>query len=581
MIRIYSILIILLASISGFAQGFTVKEFTADIYLHKDGYFDVVEKYNIDFTQAKHGIFRDIITKFDFTDENGKVSKREIYISNIDVPGEKFKTNKVFGKQFGDILNIRIGDKNTFVSGNKQYEIRYRVKNALFLTDNLAQLYWNIKTSDWEADFDKINFTIHAPEGASLSSENCFVYSGNTGNTEPSTRFDCDYSGNVFSGKSKVGFYSSIGQDVTVLVKLPKSLLAEANFAPPFWKRYGWIGLLGMALLTIFVFIRKQMRGDKVIAVTSYYPPPGIDPAMAGMLIDNTPDFRDITCLLPYWATKGIINMEEGSRTQKPIKKDLKLVKLKDLSKNIADYESNFFHKIFKEKEVVWVSTLRGVAFESQRLLAKTSDRYYTFKKSKAMWLKLIVLALSWLWAFFSITFLPVIAVIYMDVESPWFIIPIILNFIFFFLIFPFLFAFIVNKIRGKNELGKSIMPELLGFYQFIKIAEIERIKALLKEDPLYFEKTMPYAVAFNMLKEWSAKFDGLILQGPDWYRSSSGSKFTMNSFVSSFNRGISVVSLSTASTSSRSSSSRSSSFSRSGGGSSGGGAGRGGGGSW
>lgn len=573
----------ILANVFAFAQGFVVKNFTADIYLSTEGYFDVVEKYEINFTEAKHGIFRDIITKFDFEDESGKVTKREIFISEIEVPGEKFTTNVFLGKRFGDNLRIKIGDKEIFVIGDKNYEIRYRVKNALFFTDDLAQLYWNIKPSDWEADFDKINFTIHAPQGASLSSENCFVYSGKTGNTEPSTRFDYHYNGNVFSGQSKVGFYSSPGQNVTVLVKLPISIIPAVDFTPPFWKRYGWIGILALVFIGLFLYIKRQMQTDKIIAVTSYYPPQGIDPTMAGMLIDNTPDFRDVTSLIPYWAANGIIRVEERSALQKPIRKDLKLIKLKDLSPGVAKYESNFFEKIFKGKDEVWASTLRGVAIESQGLLFKNSEKYYVHRKSRLNRLKLIVLALSWLWAFSSITFFPFIFAFYFELKTILFIPLLILNFFFFFLVFPIGFAVVVNKMRGKNELGKAMMPELLGFYQFIKIAEVKRIKALLKQDPYYFEKTMPYAVAFNFLKEWSAKFDGLIQHAPDWYKSSSGTKFSMNSFATSYSSGISIAKMSTRSTPSRSSSSMGSSsgFSRSGGGSSGRGAGRGGGGSW
>lgn len=576
-------LIFILANAFAFAQGFVVKNFTADIYLSTEGYFDVVEKYEINFTEAKHGIFRDILTKFDFEDETGEVTKREIFISNIEIPGVKFTTNVFLGKRFGDNLRIKIGDKEIWVIGDKNYEIRYRVKNAVFFTDNLAQLYWNIKTSDWEADFNKINFTIHVPKGASLSSENCFVYSGDTGNEEPSTRFDYDYNGNVFSAQSKVGFYSSPGQNVTVLVKLPISIIPNVDFTPPFWKRYGWIGILALTFIGLFLYIKRQMQADKIIAVTSYYPPQGIDPAMAGMLIDNIPDFRDVTSLIPYWAANGIIQVEERSATQKPIRKDLKLIKLKDLAPSVAKYESNFFEKIFKGKDEVWASSLRGVAMESQGLLSKSSNQYYVHRKSRLNILKLIVLAGSWIWAFSSITFVPIIFAFYFELKSILFIPLLIVNFLFFFLVFPIGFAYVLNKMRGKNELGKAMMPELLGFYQFIKIAEVERIKALLKQDPYYFEKTMPYAVAFNFLKEWSAKFDGLILQAPDWYKGSSGTRFSMKSFATSYGSAISIARLSTSRSSSRSSSSRSSSsgFSRSGGGSSGGGAGRGGGGSW
>ena len=584
--KLYFLLVItIFAGQLGFAQGFTVQNFSADIHISSEGYFDVIENYDIDFTESKHGIYRDIVTKFDFTDADGKVSKREIFISNIEIPGEKFNTNIFLGRQIGDNLNIRIGDKNILVNGNKHYEIRYRVKNGLFFTDDLAQLYWNIKPSHWQADFNKINFTINTPEGTSLSSENCFVYSGNTDNTEPSTEFDYEYSGNTFSGNSKADFQSSPGQNVTVLVKLPRPLIREAGFTIIFWKRYGWLVILGLVLLGLFLFIRNKLLSNKVIAVTSYYPPVGIDPAIAGVLIDNTTDFNDITCLLPYWATKGIIRIEEVLKTNGLVNRELKLIKLKDLPGDSADYEFCLFNKIFNGKKEVLVNSILGGIRESWWMLSSKADRYYTQKKSNLNVKKMIVLGFSWVWAFSSILILPILFFLIFGLE-PYILIPMIpvmiINFIFFFLVLPIGYALIANKMRSKNEKGKSIMPELLGFYQFIKIAEVNRIKELLKHDPYYFEKTMPYAMAFNFLKEWTTKFDGLILHSPNWYTSSSGRSFSMNNFASSFSSSMAVASTSMLTSSSSSSSSRSSSSFRSGGGGySGRGAGGGGGGSW
>jgi len=571
--RIYFFLIFLLFSTVSFAQDFTVNNLTADIYLSKDGYFDVVEKYDLEFTAPKHGIFREFVTKFDFKDESGNVSKREMYISDIDVPGRTFNTNEFFGKRFSDKLSIKIGDKDKLVEGNQQYQIRYRVKNALIFTDSLTQLYWNVKPSEWNTVFKSVNFTIHAPDGAVLSPENCFVYSGNNGNTEPSEEFDYDYSGTGFSAKSKENFNSYQGQSVTVLVKLPKAFITETDFTPPFWKRYDWLGILGLILIAIFGYVKLKLLMNKVIPVTSYYPPENMDPAMAGVLIDNTADFRDITCLLPYWATKGIIRMEEIPKGERALNDNLKLIKLKELPEDSAGYEFNLFSKIFTGKEEVLTSNLRGIYGEPLQLLNNKSKEFYTHKNSG---LKLFIMILSWIWTAFSITALPFFVKDFVDIESVQFILLLIANFIFFLFIFPVLFAYISNKLVAKNQKGKAVMPELLGFYQFIKKAETNRLKILLQEDPLYFEKTMPYAVAFNLLKEWTGKFEGLLSKSPEWYSSSSGTRFTMNTFAHSFSS-----SMQTASRTMVTSPSSGSSSSHSGGGSSGGGAGSGGGGSW
>ena len=570
--------ILLLIPVFSFAQDFTVNNFTADFYLSKDGYFDVVEKYELEFTAPKHGIFREFVTKLDFKDENGNVSKREMYLSDIKVPGRTFSTNEILGKRFSDKLTIKIGDKNKLVEGNQQYEIRYRVKNALIFTDSLAQFYWNVKPSEWNTIFKSLKFTVHTPDGAVLSPENCFVYAGINGNTEPSNEFDYDYSGTDFSATSKDDFRSYQGQSVTVLVKLPKAMIAEPNFALSLWKRYDWLGILALIFISIFGYIKLKMWKNRVIPVISYYPPENIDPAMAGVLIDNSADFRDITCLLPYWATKGIIRMEAIPKGERALNDNLKLIKLKELPENAAGYEYNLFHKIFNGKEEVLTSSLHGVYAEPLKLLNNKSKEYYTNKKPTV---KIIVMILSWQWAFFSITFLPFVIKDYVDIESGKFITFIIINFLFFFLFFPFLFAYIFNKLLAKNEKGKSVMPELLGFYQFIKKAETNRLKTLLQEDPLYFEKTMPYAVAFNLLKEWTGKFEGLLANSPSWYSSSSGTHFTMNTFAHSFSSSMQTASRTMVTSPSSGSSSSSSSSHSSGGGSSGGGFGGGGGGSW
>ncbi len=571
--HLLSFFILLLLCNCTFAQGFTVDRFTADIYIHADGYFDVVENYDIEFTEVKHGIFRDIVTKFDFEDELGKISEREIYISDVEVPGKAFQTNTIFGKRFSDKLTLKIGDADQLVFGKQHYEIRYRVRNALFFTNDEVQLYWNVKPSEWLTIFHQVNMTIHTPEGAVLSPQSCFVYAGDNGDKEPSTTFDYTYAADAFSATSKDGFLSVPGQSVTVLLKLPKALVQEVDLMPPFWERYRWLATAMGVVLALFGYLKLRLNHNRVIAVTSYYPPEGIDPAMAGTLIDNAADFRDITSLLPYWATQRVIRMEEKLKDDRSLYGDLKLVRLRDLPDDAAGYAYNFFHKIFAGKNEVWASTLRGSVAEPWKLLRKKSEQYYT---NKNRGLKLTILGLSWLWAFFSISFFPFLAKSYVDIDSGKFVGFIIVNFLFFFVVFPFLFAYISNKLRGKNQAGQSVMPTLLGFYAFVKTAEADRIKTLLNDDPNYFEKTMPYAVAFNLLKEWSAKFEGLLAQAPEWYSDSTGTRFRMNTFATALTGSMSVARNSMVTSPSSGSSS-----SHSGGGSSGGGAGGGGGGSW
>lgn len=557
---------------SGFSQGFDVTKLTVDIFINESGYFEVVEKYDINFTEEKHGIFREIMTEFDFKDESGKIQKRKLHISNIEVPEHKFSTNEIFGKLFNDKLRIKIGDKNALITGNQHYEIKYRVENGYIFNNDEVAFYWNVKSAEWFAFFNDIEFTVHLPAEHKLSSKNSFVYAGNEGISEPSDKFDYTYTNTTFTAKSKPNFISYYGQYVTVLVKLPKSMIQESHHSDSLWVKYGFIGIFLFLILSALGFLKIRLRQNKITPVISFYPPEGIDPAMAGTLIDNMPHQRDILSLIPYWATKGYIRLEEIPKSDRNLYEDLKLIKLKDLPEDVPGYEHNLFYKIFKNgANEVLASQTRGVIMEAWKLLSKQSGKYFIQSK-KIRHLKISVAVLSWIWAFFSITLLPFLAGDYFNTESASFIVAIILNFLFFFIFFPLLFAATLKK---KNDKGKAVIPEIQGFYKFIKVAETPRISALLKEDPYYFEKTMPYAMAFDLLKEWTGKFEGLIAQGPSWYTSSSGSSSTMSHFSTSFNKSMTVAKQSMMTSPS------SGSNSRSGGGSSGGGGGRGGGGSW
>jgi len=118
-----------------------------------------------------------------------------------------------------------------------------------------------------------------------------------------------------------------------------------------------------------------------------------------------------------------------------------------------------------------------------------------------------------------------------------------------------------------RTEIGARVQRELLGFKQFMERAERDRIRFLLKEDPDYFEHTLPYAALFGLVATWAAQFEGLIAM-PVWY---SGSSFD--------HLGHDLDHLS--STGVSSSPPASSGGSSGGGGFSGGGGGGGGGGSW
>jgi len=124
------------------------------------------------------------------------------------------------------------------------------------------------------------------------------------------------------------------------------------------------------------------------------------------------------------------------------------------------------------------------------------------------------------------------------------------------------------------SEYGNEIKYKLDGLKNFLKQLPESEVSSILMSDPKYFEKMLPFAVAFGIDKNFIPKFEKELDTMPIWYHSSN----QVNSF-SSFQSSFDTETISSA----FSSAPQTSSTGSSGGGgfSSGGGIGGGGGGSW
>ena len=560
--KILLLLFGLLFYYNGFSQDFEVNYAKVDIHISDKGYFDVVEKYDVNFLAYKHGIFRNIQIKYDLLTEDGSSETRRIKIKNVEVPGHKFQSDPSFVQKISDEFEIKIGDKDVTVIGPQQYEIRYRVYDAFLFEKQFIRFYWNIKPSGWFTIFHKIDFTVHPPKDADVGLEDFFIYSGASGTNQESKEFDITQENGIFLGKSQPDFQSRPGESVTVLLNLPLNSVAEIKPFWPFWTDYGWTIIIGI-LLTGFYWIWKKFgKDDRVVATISYFPPGGMDPAMAGFLIDDTSDTRDLISLIPSWGSRGIIKMEEIPKAGWFGKDDSRLTVIKPLPDGVSSYERKIFEGLFgstpEPGNEVFISSLKDSFYTTMNSaktdLSEKAQIYYDPKARKIqgqtvigiiVLIILLFLVFLFTWGLFqALALIPV--AIFLLIMTP--------------------------HLVKKNPKGNEALSELKGFKQFIKVAEENKLKMLLQDSPHYFETTMAYALAFGLFDQWAKKFEALNLQPPSWYSSPTG-LYTMSSFTNSFSNAMSSAQTTMVSSPSSSGSG--------GGGSSGGGFGGGGGGSW
>jgi uncharacterized membrane protein YgcG len=119
----------------------------------------------------------------------------------------------------------------------------------------------------------------------------------------------------------------------------------------------------------------------------------------------------------------------------------------------------------------------------------------------------------------------------------------------------------------AKTLEGAKMLNQILGFRMYLNTAERFRVQDLTPET---FEKFLPYAMVFNIEKQWAERFKDIYKVNPNWYESGSLDTFNTIYMINSLSNFSTVTAQ--ALTYSPSSSSGSSGRGFSGGGWSGGG---------
>lgn len=532
---------------------FVIDRFDVQIRLDEEDYFEVTETLDVQFSEPRHGIFRSVPFRYRV---EGK--RYDIDLDDIEVEGRPYET-----KREGGELRIRIGHPDRYVDGEQRYIIRYRVRGAWLFEEEHTEFYWNLTGNNWPVPIGETTFRIEFPPGLSLTEADYRLFTGYAGTRgdEAEARLE----GDALTGRSTAAL--APGEGLTVAVRLPVDFVDRPTAFEVFMKQYGLLGLpLALLGLLGWVFFRHGQEDD-FVEMAHYYPPEDLPPAEAGAFIDDKTHNRDIIALIPYWAGQGFLNIREVETKKLLIfsDTDFEFIKLQELPADRPGYEHLVFNRLFRDGDRVMLSDLKDEFHQTMssarsQVNRAVRNRQLHTTQSRFIW-QLLPLGAS---------LCAGLGILFVFLEQ-----------------FPAAIGMFVAAVAGfalrrpmlkKNKEGMSVYQQLYGFRLFVDKADRDRIERLLADDPAYFERTLPYAIAFGMAGKWAGQFEGLFTEPPRWYiaphlhhgRSDGFHAFATN-FDSSMREVQSVFT-------SAPSSSGSGGFS---GGSSGGGFGGGGGGSW
>jgi len=555
-------------SSGAFAQDFTINEFTSSIAVNKDSSLTVRETLSVEFHRPRHGIFRDI--PYRYQDSFGSSIRTPIAIISVTDGSDgrvAFTVNRT-----GNVIRVRIGDAERYVSGLQRYEITYRVQNAILFFDDHDELYWNVTGNDWNAPIKKARSLISL-EGQKTKQHWASCYTGRRGSRESA----CSYipGDNVIEFISEKDFMP--GEGFTIAYGWDKGIVSPPSSLRKFiWimnPDQNWVFILPLLSLIVMITLWTRIGRDPRVreSVTVMYGPPQFDnkpltPAEVGSMVDENLDPRDITATIVRLAVSGYIRIEETKKEGLIFDSmDYYLKKLKEPDALLSLFERQLMQDIFGSLPGRMVSEMKNSFYRNipslKSLLYEELVQKKYFATSPDNVRKTYLVTGGVLTAGTIVLLSTLLGDRLGDVR------PFIAGLLAGLPVLGF-----AKYMPAKTRAGSAVYLHILGFQEFLNRAEKDQL-ARMKDQNL-FSTFFSYALALDVADNWAKAFEGIYQEQPDWYVSSGGMRtFNPVGFNRSFHAAVSDMSTAVYSAPRGSGSGGS--------GSSGGGFGGGGGGSW
>lgn len=540
--------------------GEQIRKFDSNIKVNVDGTIDIIERIHYDFeTLDRHGIYRDIY----WTKKNKEGKKLGLDFKVINVTDENNTSYRYTTSKIDDILRIKIGNANTFVTGQHTYVISYKVSGALTYFSDHDELYWNATGNEWPVPITIVKTTVQLPDKIGDDTVTILCYTGPQG----STLQNCTE--NILNHQVTIENNASLfsKEGLTFVVSFPRGVVAVLEPKPvvDFFDTLpgkivlaiimitaAIVGLCWYVIYPIWIPVKWYLHGRDPETgsgqVRAWFDPPKtstgrfLTPAETGGLVDERVDSRDIFGTIIHLAQRGYLTINEEK------KGDFYFIKGAShrTEDKLTSFERILLDGIFDEENEVRIKYMK--CFETVKKTSDTiyksllDEKYFPENPEKIR------------------TYYNVIAGVALS------------TFNFHLGIIAFLFG---RNMPRKTREGVEASHVGLSLKNFL--TSQERQLEFQSKNQLMFEKLLPYAIVFGVEKIWADRFKDIALKKPDWYEGyDSSSRFNSLLFVSALSFPMS--SMHSAMTPTTSSSGFSSGFS---GGFSGGGGGGGGGGSW
>lgn len=537
--------------------GYIIENYKMDIIVNEDNTFDVTETIDVRFTEeGKRGIIRNIPRVNDLKRENGEHSKNIAYLTNLEV-NDDFKYTK--DRKY---YNIKIGKNDVVAPKEKTYIIKYKYDIGKDPLKDIDEFYFYIIGEGWNTTINNVEFKIKMPKMFDENKVKFFnVYKNNFRNLH------LNY---IIREKTIIASYNKKlqpNEGLSIRMILPKGYFYRK------WIPFTNAMLIKMfiSLILVIVAIIIWMSDEKkkwIVCKREYYPPNNMNSLVLTLLYYGIKD--DAVMLLVSLLNKGYLRFEE-IRYDSSNWKNFKIIKIKDYDGN-DKYEKIIFEELFKNKDVIEKEEYKYIINDiTQKVYDGIDIESFNKKRidKKSVRIKNLIFIMSMIVMMFMFWTSPsdiiikaIIMLVFRWVEKRMYpfiktktywifimsliIVPLdflfngiirledsyLIEFIFESVCFFILTVLFIKKNKVIKE-NIMILERIDSFYKFLRNPRRDKLNELIKNDPNYLYKMIPYIVSLNLLERYNNKYIKDLLNAlgsPAWYEGNE--EFKLNLFV-------------------------------------------------
>jgi hypothetical protein len=497
-----------------YARSWRISDFQDSIAVSKDGSAIVTERITLAFVGQWNGIHRTI--PIEYPGPGG--TNYELYlrvISVTDGQGGNLRYDSSVSNGYRDLKIFIPGAVDT----TRVVQITYGVRNGTRFFKDYDEFYWNVTGNDWPVPIDHATATVRFPDYAA-GSLRAQAFTGVYGSSGRDATAKVEGAEAQFETTYPLPMRGGLTIDVYIAKDILKEPGAIRRF---FWLIEGnpifFLPIVTLAVMFGLWWVKGRDPDPGVSVAPMYEPPPGISPAEAGTLLDDTIHPRDITSTIIDLAVRGFITIEEVAEkglvfTHKDYVLHLLQPEAEWTDKSLEPHERVMLENIFAGGRDTRLSSLKnrfytvvpiiredimsGLRNKGIYLLDPESANGYSIAAGFAILIPFgIFQYLGWANFFDSI---PLLIVCLLVSAVIW-----------------WLFARVMT---AKTVKGGRIHIAVLGFQEFMNRVDAERLKMM---PPTTFEKFLPYAMALGVEHHWAQAFAGIVKDPPTWYVAPGG----------------------------------------------------------